>query len=116
MEEADELCDRVAIIDHGKLLACAAPEVLKRSLGADTVIELALTGDASALASRLLTLPGVSSAEPTADGLLVMASGADGVVAQVMEAALPVGLRNLAVTEPTLETVFISLTGRDLRD
>ncbi|PZS16390.1 MAG: daunorubicin ABC transporter ATP-binding protein [Acidimicrobiales bacterium] len=116
MEEADALCDRVAIIDHGQVLACDRPGPLKRSLGADTVVELALTGDPSPVAAHLSTIPGVSSAEPTADGLRVMASGADGVVAQVMEAALPAGLRNLSVTEPTLETVFIALTGRDLRE
>ena len=116
MEEADELCDRVAIIDHGKILVVDSPEVLKRSLGVGAVVELTLDHSSEALAEQFRHLDGVSSVETLSDGLRVFASGSDGVVPNIVEAALPLGLRNLAVTEPTLETVFINLTGRDLRE
>ncbi|HVX29255.1 MAG TPA: ATP-binding cassette domain-containing protein [Nitrolancea sp.] len=116
MEEADELCDRVAIIDHGKILVVDRPEALKRSLGVGAVVELSLEQAPDDLTTRIRQLGGVASVEPIPDGLRVFASGSDGVVPAVIEAALPHGLRNLAVTEPTLETVFIHLTGRDLRE
>jgi ABC-2 type transport system ATP-binding protein len=116
MEEADELCERVAIIDHGKILVIDRPEALKRSLGVGAVVELALEQAPDDLTTRIRQLGGVTSVEPIADGLRVFASASDGVVPAVVEAALPHGLRNLAVTEPTLETVFIHLTGRDLRE
>jgi len=115
MEEADNLCDRVAVVDHGKVLVLGPPAELKRSLGAETVITLHLA-DASGLVPRLEALPGVVRVEPATEGLRVLASSAGGLVPQVVEAALPHGLADVAVTEPTLETVFISLTGRELRD
>ncbi len=83
---------------------------------AGSVMELTVSSDPRALAENLRAIEGVRSADPTPEGVRVMASGADGVVAQVVEAALPAGLRNLSVTEPTLETVFIALTGRDFRE
>ena len=116
MEEADELCDRVAIIDHGKILVVDSPETLKRGLGVGAVVELTLDDASEELAAQFRQLGGVSSVESLTDGLRVFASASDGVVPRVVEAALPHGLRNLAVTEPTLETVFINLTGRDLRE
>ena len=116
MEEADELCDRVAIIDHGKILVIDSPEALKRSLGVGAVVELTLDHSSEELAAQFRQLGGVSSVEAMPNGLRVFASGSDGAVPRVVEVALPYGLRNLAVTEPTLETVFIHLTGRDLRE
>jgi len=115
MEEADSLCDRVAIVDHGKVLVLGPPAQLRRSLGAETVITLHLA-DAAGLVPRLEALPGVVRVEPAAEGLRVLASSPGGLVPQVVEAALGHGLSDVAVTEPTLETVFISLTGRELRD
>ena len=118
MEEADELCERVAIIDHGKVLALDAPANLKRNLGAATVIGIKLrdmTGSA-VLVSELGKDPLVTSAEPTADGLRIFAKSMEGLLPRLLEAAQPYGLRDISVSETSLETVFIRLTGRDLRE
>jgi len=117
IEEADRLCDRVAIIDHGRILVCDTPAALKRRVGAGTVVELQLDGQADGLPARLRALPGVRSAEPTRTGVRVLAAGqGEGLLPRIVEAATGHRLRDLSVTETTLETVFITLTGRDLRD
>jgi ABC-2 type transport system ATP-binding protein len=118
MEEADELCDRVAIIDHGRILVQDTPAALKSSVGAEKVYELHLRDQAGSngLATKLLAIEGVTHAEATADGLRVFTKGADGGLADVVAAANPYGLRDLTITETSLETVFIKLTGRDLRE
>src|ERR1700723_488153 len=118
MEEADELCDRVAIIDHGKILVQDTPTALKGSVGAQKVYELDLggRGNAGQLTSQLRRLPGVTGVEPTAKGIRVLAQGTDGLLSDIVREADPFGLRDLAITETSLETVFIRLTGRDLRE
>ncbi|HEX4650844.1 MAG TPA: ATP-binding cassette domain-containing protein [Granulicella sp.] len=123
MEEADTLCDRIAIIDHGKILIEDTPAALKQSIGAEKLFDLALSpaalADRDALApltSALRALPGVSGVESLPDGLRVLARSADGLLADIVQTVNPYGLRDLAITEPSLETVFIRLTGRDLRE
>lgn len=118
MEEADELCDRVAIIDHGKILVEDTPAALKASIGAQKIYELDLLNHDTlpALAEAIQKLPGVTSAEARPTGLRAYAHGADGLLADIVLAASPYGLRDLTVTETSLETVFIRLTGRDLRE
>lgn len=118
MEEADELCDRVAIIDHGKILVEDTPAALKNSVGAQRVYELDLRtrDDISGLIRQLELLPGVNSAEITATGARVLASGTEGLLSEVVREADPYGLRDLTINEASLETVFIQLTGRDLRE
>ncbi len=117
MEEADELCDRVAIIDHGKILVQDTPSALKSSVGAEKVYELHLK-DQSGCDTLLASVPaidGVTHAERIGDGVRVFTKG-DGMLAQVIAAADPYGLRDLTINETSLETVFIQLTGRDLRE
>jgi ABC-2 type transport system ATP-binding protein len=118
MEEADELCDRVAIIDHGKILVQDTPTALKGSVGAQKVYELFLRiqDNIPTLVQQLQRLAGVASAEPTAKGVRVLAHGAEGLLSDVVREADPYGLRDLTITETSLETVFIRLTGRDLRE
>jgi ABC-2 type transport system ATP-binding protein len=116
MEEADQLCDRVAIIDHGKILVCDKPGNLKKRLGAETVILLHLDETPGSLAGRIKRLAGVVSVDPSSDGLRVLAKGGAAVLPKLVSAATRYGLRDVSVTEPTLETVFISLTGRELRE
>ena len=118
MEEADELCDRVAIIDHGKVLALDAPERLKTTLGADTKIELALrsTDSTQPLAETLRALPQIRSVEPISGGLRLFAQGIDGLLPELVRATHNYGVRDLSINAPSLETVFIQLTGRDLRE
>jgi ABC-2 type transport system ATP-binding protein len=118
MEEADEICDRVAIMDHGKLLAQDTPEQLKTTLGAQTIFELKLrqTEGVPALVSTLQHLPNVLSVETISDGVRVFAQETEGLLPQVVQAAQTLGLRDITINEPSLETVFIRLTGRDLRE
>jgi ABC-2 type transport system ATP-binding protein len=118
MEEADALCGRVAIMDHGKILAQNTPELLKTSLGAETIFELKLrqVAGAAELLTRLERLPQVASGEVTGEGVRIFAQGADGLLAQLVQEAQSLGLRDLSINEPSLETVFIRLTGRDLRE
>ena len=118
MEEADELCDRVAIIDHGKILVENTPAALKASIGASRVYRLDLLDRQSipALTAQIVKLTGVASAEPTDTGVCVFAGNSDGLLSEIVKAADPHGLRDLTITETSLETVFIKLTGRDLRE
>lgn len=116
MEEADRLCDRVAIIDHGKVLVIGAPSELKRGIGAETVLEVQLEHPSEDAMARLAQVTGVLGVERAGNGLRLFAGGRDGLLTRVVEAAAPFGLSDLTVTEPTLETVFIRLTGRELRE
>jgi ABC-2 type transport system ATP-binding protein len=118
MEEADELCDRVAIIDHGKILVEDTPAALKASIGAEKiyVLNLRQSSDIPALLEKIGRMPGVTSAEAVDSGVRIFAQGADGLLSEIVQAATPYGLHDLTVTETSLETVFIKLTGRDLRE
>jgi len=119
MEEADELCDRLAIIDHGRLLALGTPIELKQSTGADTVVTVVATGDLDALAKVLeAEVPGAQSVTRVDEAVLVEVRAQPGVLPTVFNIADRHGfaVSDLSVTEPTLETVFINLTGKDLRE
>jgi len=118
MEEADELSDRVGIVDRGRLLALGSPKKLKDTFGAQTIIDLKLRNleGAESVAEDLRSRAGVQSAEKTAEGLRVFAGSADGLLPEIIQASVRLGLRDIAITEPSLETVFIHLTGRDLRE
>jgi ABC-2 type transport system ATP-binding protein len=118
MEEADELCDRVAIIDHGKILVEDTPAALKGSLGAQKVyaLDLASHDRTAALIGQLQQMQGVRGVEPTPGGIRILADNADGLLPEIVRASNPYGLRDLTMTETSLETVFIRLTGRDLRE
>jgi len=118
MEEADELSDRVGIVDRGKMLALGTPQDLKDKFGAQTMIDLKLRNlaGAEAVGADLRGREGVKSAEVTNDGLRVFAGSADGLLPEIIQASVKLGLRDISITEPSLETVFIHLTGRDLRE
>lgn len=118
MEEADELCDRVAIIDHGKILVQDTPAALKASVGGNKIYDLRLDtpGRAPELSAQLRKLAGVTGVEDVQGGLRVLARAQDGLLAEVVTAANVYGLRDLTTAEPSLETVFIRLTGRELRE
>jgi len=124
MEEADQLCDRVAIMDHGRILALDTPAGLKRSLGADTIVRVGseAIGEENSLrrlAAVLAAMDGARSAHVTEGGIVLYLSGP---VARILPRIFSVAEANdfavtdLSVTEPTLEAVFITLTGKELRD
>lgn len=126
MAEADELCDRVAIIDRGRILACDAPAALKRSLGREVVIRLEVDGGAvvdDRLAAAVATWPGVksSSRRMLADrGVceLSLILQEEAAIVPVMGRMDEAGIRVRAFRkeEPTLEDVFVSLVGRGLEE
>ena len=119
MEEADELCNRLAIIDRGHLLALGKPAELKRSTGADTVVTVSASGDLDRLAKVLETeVPGAQQATRVDSTVLVEVRDQQGVLPVVFSVAEHNGFEvsDLSITEPTLETVFINLTGKDLRE
>jgi len=118
MEEADSLSDRLAIIDYGRVLALGSPEKLKSTFGAHTILDLKLKSMQALepLVATLKARPDVTSAEIVADGLRVIGATADGLLPNLVQATASHGLRDIKITEPSLETVFIQLTGRDLRE
>ena len=119
MEEADQLCERVAIIDHGRVLALDTPAALKRSVGADTLVTVSADGDLTLLGKVLLErVPGAQDIDVQAGAVELSAVGSGGILPAVVNAAEDAGfgLTDLTIAEPTLETVFIRLTGKELRD
>ncbi|MGZ6978083.1 MAG: daunorubicin ABC transporter ATP-binding protein, partial [Acidimicrobiia bacterium] len=119
MEEADELCDRLAIIDRGKLLALDTPAKLKQSVGIDAMVTVTATGDLDQLAFVLRDDLAAATKVETADGVVrVWVREIHGVLPAIVDAAERHGftVSDLSSTEPTLETVFINLTGKDLRE
>jgi ABC-2 type transport system ATP-binding protein len=120
MEEADELCDRLAIMDHGKILALDTPAALKRSVGADTIATVkASGGELKTLAERLSSaIPEVTKTRVIDSGVELHVKEAERLVPRLVNATEDAGFEvaDLSVAEPSLETVFISLTGKELRD
>jgi ABC-2 type transport system ATP-binding protein len=119
MEEADKLCDRVAIMDHGKILALDTPAALKLSIGADTIVTVRTTGDSRQLADLLSQdVEGVARTRVTDGTVELHMTGNERLVPRVVVAAERGGfdLVDLSISEPSLETVFINLTGKELRD
>jgi ABC-2 type transport system ATP-binding protein len=119
MEEADQQCDRVAIMDHGRILALDSPYDLKRGVGADTIVTVSADGGLDELAGLLQAeVPGVTHATRVDSTVQLGVKGSHGVLPAVVIAAEQGGftVTDLSLAEPTLETVFINLTGKELRD
>ncbi len=119
MEEADQLCARVAIMDHGKILALDTPEALKRTVGAEDILTIKAAGERHALARRLQSeIPEITRTRDVDGGLELHVEGAKRLVPRVVNAAESGGFEvaDLSVSKPSLETVFINLTGKALRD
>jgi ABC-2 type transport system ATP-binding protein len=119
MEEADQLCDRVAIIDHGRVLALDTPGALKQAVGTDTVASLRTAGDPDALAALMADqVEGVTKVRVADDTVQVHVQRSPRLLPRLIESAERAGfaITDVSVAEPSLETVFIELTGKDLRD
>ncbi len=119
MEEADRLCGRVAIMDHGRILAFGTPAALKQNAGTGTVVTVKTTGHAGRLAEVLARdVDGVTRVHQVDDGVQLHARGSDRLISRVILAAERNGLDvlDVSICEPSLETVFINLTGKERRD
>jgi daunorubicin resistance ABC transporter ATP-binding subunit len=123
MEEADRLCDRLAIIDHGKIIAEGSPAGLKAQLGGD-VVRLTFQDDGTPAdrrqeraATLLRPLPFVRDVTPADDGVAVVAEDGGAAVPELLRelAAAGLGVARLALTSPTLDDVFLKHTGHTIR-
>jgi ABC-2 type transport system ATP-binding protein len=119
MDEADRLCDRIAIVDHGKLVALDTPMALKNSVPGTNVVEAQFAKDSPEWPSRLKQLADVTSVESHGSGMyrLLTANGPL-TTTQLVELAVSSGdsLKSLSVQTTTLDDVFVHYTGRQLRD
>ncbi len=118
MEEAEALCERIAIVDHGRLLALNTPAGLKAEVHAERVVKLTLAENGNGrVAAALKKLPGVVDATSEGNTVRVHADGTPGLVGAVVAALAQAGaeLKDLAVSEPSLEAVFLKLTGKEYR-
>ena len=115
MEEAERLCDRVAIIDHGKIVALDTPENFIRGLGVDT--RVVFTSEDTVDPKQIESLENVSRIEVSGERVIVHGRG-DRLVGDVVRAMEHHGwrFRDLRNEQPTLEDVFLTLTGRELRE
>ena len=119
MEEADKLCDRIAIVDHGNLVALGTPVELKNSVAGANVVEVRFDRDTEAWEDRLKNLEGVTSVQPESAGFYrVLTTSGSRTTMQIVELAQSLGetLTSLSVQNTTLDDVFIHYTGRQLRD
>ncbi|MGB6385692.1 MAG: ATP-binding cassette domain-containing protein [Terriglobales bacterium] len=119
MDEADRLCNRIAIVDHGKLVALDTPEALKASVPGSNVIEVHFEHPPNDWEERLKALPGVTSVQNESSGMfrVLTANGSrttTDLVGMAVEAG--VGVKTLSVQNTTLDDVFVFYTGRQLRD
>ena len=119
MEEADQLCDRIGIMDRGRILSLGTPEELKQSVGADTIVTVSSDGNLERLAESLCDrVEGIDGAAVRDGSVQVAVRGTDRVLVRVIGAAEEAGyiVSDVQIAPPSLETVFIGLTGKDLRD
>lgn len=119
MEEAESVCNRVAIMDHGRILAMGSPEELKESVKADSIVTISSNGDLEALARLLKSKITGATRSKQVDGTVQLhVKGTNGVLPRVVAAAEQEGfdITDLSVAKPSLETVFINLTGKELRE
>jgi ABC-2 type transport system ATP-binding protein len=119
MDEADRLCDRIAIVDHGKLVALDSPRALKASVPGSSVIEAQFLHPPADWQQTLLQLAGVTSVQPEgADMYRILTNDGSSTTTLLVEAAVKanVSIKSLTVQTTTLDDVFVHYTGRQLRD
>jgi daunorubicin resistance ABC transporter ATP-binding subunit len=115
LEEAQSLCDRLAILDHGKLIAVDTPAHLKQTYGA-SVVEIE-TARPSSMAGSLRAIPGITSVVQNGTQLKIAIQSDTAVMPQIINTLAPEGeIRHIELREPTLDEVFLRLTGTALRD
>jgi len=119
MEEADRLCDRIAIVDHGNLVALGTPAELKQSVPGSNVVEVQFNREDPEWQQRLQSMPNVTEVQSQAAGMYrVLTSNGSQTTTQIVEMAAGMGeqLTSLSVQNTSLDDVFVHYTGRQLRD
>jgi ABC-2 type transport system ATP-binding protein len=119
MDEADRLCDRIAIVDHGKLVALDSPRALKSSIPGSTVIEAQFFQAPPDWQQTLTELASVNSVQPEgADMYRILTDDGSRTTTELVETAVKtnVTIKSLTVQSTTLDDVFVHYTGRALRD
>lgn len=119
MDEADRLCDRIAIVDHGKLVALDTPAALKSSVPGSNVIEVQFEHPPTDWEQRLHSLTAVTSVQHEGAGMFrILTSDGSRTTTELVEAAVQAGIpvKSLSVQNTTLDDVFVHYTGRQLRD
>jgi len=119
MDEADRLCDRIAIVDHGKLVALDSPRVLKSSIPGSTVIEAQFLNAPENWERNLEQLAGVNRVQPEGNNMYrILTDDGSRTTTALVEEALHRGvvIKSLTVQSTTLDDVFVHYTGRQLRD
>jgi ABC-2 type transport system ATP-binding protein len=118
MDEADYLCDRVAFMDRGRVIALGTPAELKRSIGKMEVIEIKTPKITKTFLTRARKMRGIKKVVHISDNLRLLTPTADTLLSQVVKLASETRMHidSLNIAQPTLEDVFIKLTGKTLRD
>ena len=118
MEEADALCQQLAIIDHGKIIASGTPGDLKASIPGGYVLRLRFGQHSAALLERLGTLPGVTEVRANNGNIDLYASRGGSLIPEVVSTSSAMGfdLSDVHISEPSLENLFLHHTGRSLRE
>ena len=117
MEEADKLCDRVAIINNGKIQAMDSPQKMKREMGSD-VITMSIDESPVKYLTNMEKIPQVTNINHTANKLVIFASNGADAMPKILEIFSQTGIKinSITMTQPTLDDVFISYTGREIAD
>ena len=119
MDEADTLCEQLAIIDHGRIIASGRPRELKASIPGGYVLRLRFQQVSSALVEKLAALPGVTEVRATGDtGIDVYSDRGGPLIPAIVNAAVSdsIELSDVHISEPSLENLFLHHTGRSLRE
>jgi ABC-2 type transport system ATP-binding protein len=118
MEEAENLCDRIGIIDHGSLLACDTVDGLKETVGSDTVLTMRFNGDEQDISRIRREFEADDEVVAHSDAVRIRTRHAEQTLARVIPAAVDAGLTlsDFELIPPSLESVFIALTGREYRE
>jgi ABC-2 type transport system ATP-binding protein len=121
MEEAESLCDRIAVVDHGKILAEGSVDKLLADSGAQTIVTVRYeerVPDELARLADLAERPGVTKVEADGDLLRVFSTDPEGLLGDLISLGAASGLhvRDASTAKPSLETAFLALTGREYRE
>jgi ABC-2 type transport system ATP-binding protein len=117
LEEADGICDRIAIIDHGKIIKVGAPFELKASLGGD-IIELGVKEDGEDLTSMIMRTTGVKEVKKVDSDYRIKAESGEETAPMIIDAIRAKGyhVSKISVTKPSMDQVYLEYTGRTIRD